>query len=220
MTGRDVPAPGVWGVGCVGGEPWPVSPADIADEATAAVEHLRSLGVDAGGLVLIVSRLAETIHVAPLEIAAGRIGARWSSADATAGDAFRTGSLVRQLQPDAVIGVRAATVGAIDDVEVFASVPAVAVADRRAFSALTARGMAPRWWLRLGPTSAFECEARAGAHVDGARWRVEAVDGEVVVSSVVDRLTPAVSLRTGVRGRVVDGPCPCGRRGPRVEPAA
>jgi len=212
---RAVPAPDVWGVGTVGGESWAVSPSDVVDETESAVEHLRTLGIGAGGLVLIVSRLAETIHVAPLELAAGRLDARWSSADATEGDAFRVASLIRQLEPHAVIGVNSTTVHALDDApSVFASVPVVAVTDATAAHAIPGS----RWWLRLGPASAFECAAGAGAHLDGTRWRVEtSAAGEVLVTNRVPRLTPATQLATGVRGHVVDEPCVCGRTGPRVK---
>lgn len=213
MTARVVPAPGVWGVGRVGSAPWSVSPADVADEVETAVEHLRILGVEPGGLVLIVSSLSETIHVAPLELAAGRLDARWSSADATEADASRTPSLIRQLSPDAVVGINETVVNALDNVrETFASVRAVAVTDEVAWRAVDS----PRWWLRLGPTSAFECAARAGAHFDAARWLVDAREGEIVVSNLTPRLTPARALPTGVRGHVDTTPCSCGSAWPRV----
>jgi len=214
VSGRDTATPpGVWGVGIVGSAPWPVASADIEDETESAVEHLRTLGIGAGGLVLIVSRLAETIHVAPLELAAGRLAARWSSADATAGDAFRTASLIAQLSPDAVIGVNATMVGALDDPRaVFGRVPCVAVTDRSAYDALDA----PRWWLRLGPTSAFECAARAGAHYDASRWRVETQDGEVVMWNRAPRLTACDGWPTGLRGTVITDACECGLAAPRV----
>ena len=211
MTARAVPAPKVWGVGVVGSEAWPVSADDVADEAESAVEHLRLLGIREGGLVLIVSRLAETIHVAPLELAAGRLNARWSSCDATEGDAFRTASLIRQLQPHAVIGINETIVNAVAN-DTFDHVPAVAVTDRIARDAISSS----RWWLRLGPTSAFECEARSGAHYDAARWLVEQVGDEIVISSRAPRLRTARQLPTGVRGTVVDEPCVCGRTTPRV----
>ena len=211
MSRRTVPAPDVWGIGSVGSEAWPVSPADIADETEAAVEHLRALGIRDGGLVLIVSRLAETIHVAPLELAAGRLNARWSSCDATEGDAFRTASLVHQLRPDAVIGINETIVGAVPT-GAFDEVPVVAVTDRVARDAIPSS----RWWLRLGPTSAFECEARAGAHYDVDRWLVEQSGDEIVVTNRSNRLTPARQFPTGVRGTVDDEPCACGRTTPRV----
>lgn len=211
MTARTVPAPETWGIGVVGSEAWPVSPTDVADETESAVEHLRMLGLRDGGLVLIVSRLAETIHVAPLELAAGRLNARWSSCDATDGDAFRTASLVHQLRPDAVIGINETIVSAVPT-DTFDGVPVVAVTDRVARDAITSS----RWWLRLGPTSAFECEARAGAHFDGLRWHVEQLGDEIVVTNRTSRLTPARQLATGVHGHVVDEPCGCGRTTPRV----
>jgi hypothetical protein len=213
MTARTVPVPKVWGVGTVGSEPWPVAPEDIADETESAVEHLRMLGIREGGLVLIVSRLAETIHVAPLELAAGRLSARWSSCDASEGDAFRTASLIRQLQPDAVIGVNETIVNAIDPT-VFADVPVVAVTDRVARDAVPSS----RWWLRIGATSAFECEARSGAHYDHKRWRVEQTGDHLSMTNVAPRLTPSVRRATDVLGHIVDDACACGRDGPRIVP--
>jgi hypothetical protein len=211
VTARAVPAPKVWGVGVVGSEAWPVAPADLVDETESAVEHLRVLDIRDGGLVLIVSRLAETIHVAPLELAAGRLNARWSSCDATENDAFRTASLIHQLRPDAVIGINEIIVNAVPS-ETFDGVPVVAVTDRAAHDSIPSS----RWWLRLGPMSAFECAARAGAHYDAGRWFVDHVDGEIVVTNRASRLTPARQLPTGVRGIVVDEACACGRTTPRV----
>jgi hypothetical protein len=215
VTPRLVPAPDVWGIGVVGPDAlaWPVSAADIADQTESAVEQLRMLGIGDGGLVLIVSRLAETIHVAPLEQAAGRLNARWSSCDATEGDAFRTASLVRQLRPDAVIGVNETIVRAVGP-DVFADVPVVAITDHVALDAIPGS----RWWLRLGPTNAFECHERAGAHLDADRWLVEdTVDG-ILITNRTERLTPARQLPTGYHGTLLEAPCGCGHTSPRVVP--
>jgi hypothetical protein len=210
---RTVDPPRVWGVGVAAARPWPVSPEDIADETDTAVELLRMLGLPEGGLVLIVSRLSETIHVAPLERAAGRLSARWSCSDATSGDAFRTASLVRQLQPDVVIGVNETVVTALDDARsVFASVPTVAVSDAVAHDALPDS----RWWLKLGPTNAFECHERAGAHVDSTKWRVEREGDDLTITNLALRHTPASRLVTGYRGDVIDDVCACGSSWPRV----
>jgi len=221
VTPRSVPAPAIWGIGVVGSTPWAVSAADIDDEAASATTHLAALGVRQGGLVLLVSRLAHTIHVAPLERAAGMVGARWSSADATAGDARRTEILCRQLAPDAVAGVDGVVTAALiadghDLGTVFGGVPAVAVTDRVAHRAVSTAGCAPRWWLRLGPANAVECSARAGAHVDPARWSVGTRGGEVTITNVAPRLTPSEDLHTGVRGAVDGARCACGSDWPRV----
>ena len=105
----------VWGVGWIHGEgrrrPWALGHADVADESEVAAGHLTRLGVGEGDLVLLVFTLSDTVHGAPLELAAGRLGARYSCADATEGDAFRTASLIRQLQPRAVVGVNEAEIG-------------------------------------------------------------------------------------------------------------
>ena len=101
--------PEVWGVGrvVVDGEvvPWPVAQADIEDEAESLAPRLAALGLEPGGLVLIVSMLSQAMHVVPFEQAAGRLGALYSSADATPFDAFRVAALVRQLEPQVVLGI-------------------------------------------------------------------------------------------------------------------
>src|SRR4029453_12744406 len=102
-------APEVWGVGrvVVDGEvvPWPVAQADVEDEAESLAPRLSALGLEPGGLVLFVSMLSQAMHVVPLEQAAGRVGALYSSADSTPFDAFRVAALVRQLEPHVVLGI-------------------------------------------------------------------------------------------------------------------
>src|SRR5436305_14834265 len=104
-----MPAPGIWGVGrvVVGGEmvPWPVSQADIDGETESHVATMRRLGVGDGDVVVICSLLSETVHVFPLEQAANKVGARYSSTDATEFDAFRTAVMIRQVTPAAAIGI-------------------------------------------------------------------------------------------------------------------
>jgi hypothetical protein len=210
-----------WGVGRVGPEWWPVSADDVEDEAQAATAHLRAMGAGPGTIVLLVSKLSEAVHVAPLERAAELVGARFSSADATVGDAFRTAALVRLLSPVAVVGVSGPVVEGLADplAEVLGPVAAVVTSDDAAHGALSAAGLAPRRWLKVGPTSAFECEARAGAHLDGTRWRAEAGEGgELLLTSLAPRLRPCDRLATGVRADVVEGRCACGRGGPRLVP--
>ena len=220
-------APAVWGVGrlVVGGavSPWPVSQSDIDDEADAAAAHLASLGVGTGDVVLVVALLSEAIHAVPLEKAAGLVGALYSSADATVMDAPRTAYLINQLRPRAVVGVSAAVIRGLrehdhEPGDVFSPVPAVATADDAAWQDLVEAGLAPRRWAKVGPTSALECAARAGLHLDAARWDVDVADGEVVITNRAPRLTPCSQLRSGFVGSITDDACPCGRMGPRLVP--
>ncbi len=200
-------APAVWGVGrlVIDGvvTPWPVSAADVDDEARSMVALLGAFGIGPGDLVLIVSLLSEAIHVVPIERAAGLAGALYSSADATPPDAFRVASLVRQLEPQAVIGVSTAVLDGLAELgrepgEVLAPVPVVATSDEPAYAALTAAGLTPRRWLKLGPTSAWE-PAPGRLTYDATRWHLDAEDGELLVTNLVPRLAPCRRLRTGLR---------------------
>ena len=161
-----------------------------------------------GGLVLIVSLLSEAIHVAPFERAAGVLGARYSSADATNFDAFRTVSLVRQLRPSVVLGINARVCDGIaelgrDPASVFAGVGSVVAADDDAQARLGAAGVRAGRWLRLGPTSAVSTPGAPVLEYDAARWRVDEDAGELVLTNLAARLTPCHRLRTGVAGQVV-----------------
>jgi hypothetical protein len=221
-----LPPPEVWGVGrvVVSGDaiPWPVSAADIADETASQARALARLGVREGDVVVLCSLLSQAIHVFPLEEAVNALGARYSSTDATEFDAFRTAAMIRQVEPRAVVGVSGAVVNGLCELgrdvhDVFAPVPVVVASDADAWHALRDAGLAPLRWRLLGPTSTFECEARDGLHVDPARWRVERDDeGGLLLTNVTPRLTACDQLVTGLRGDLVEDPCACGSRDPRV----
>ena len=190
--------PEVWGVGrlVLGGEvtPWPVAERDIDDEAESLAPRLAALGL-----------LSQAMHVVPLERAAGRVGALYSSADATPFDAFRVAALARQLEPQVVMGITGDVLDGLaeagrDPAEVLGSVPAVVTADDDAHARLDAAGLAPRRWVKLGPTSAIEERPQDGPVYDATRWRVEEDAGELLISNRVPRLTPARALRTAIRG--------------------
>jgi hypothetical protein len=205
--------PEAWGVGriVVDGEvtPWPVAQDDVDDEAESLAPRLATLGLEPGGLELVVAMLSQAVHAVPLEQAAGKVGALYSSADATPFDAFRVAALTRQLEPLLVIGITGGVLDGLveagrDPAAVLGAVPAVVTADDDAQARLRLAGLAPRRWVKLGPTSAIEEVAGEGPVYDASRWRVEEDDGELVISNLVPRLTEANRLRTGIRGRVVE----------------
>ncbi|MGE0386547.1 MAG: hypothetical protein AB7Q97_17605 [Gammaproteobacteria bacterium] len=220
------PAP-VWGVGRVrvGGQavPWPVSHEDMHDETAVAAAQLAACGFAAGDTVLLVSMLSHAINVGPLEYAAARLGGLYSAAEATPYDAYRAAALCRQLAPRVVVGVCAETIQGLqesgfDPAAVFGAVPVVATADDEAHAALVALGMAPRRWLRLGPTTALECAARRGAHYDADRWAVEPDGPRLVLTNRAPRLTPSRRLPLDVVGGIETAPCECGSAQPRIVP--
>ena len=210
--------PRVWGVGrvivrkaMVGDEvvPWEVSEADIDDETEIAAQFLRDLGLREDELVLIVSYLSQAIHVAPFERAAGRVGALYSSADASRFDAFRTVSLVRQLQPSVVIGVDDAVLDGFEDLdrdpaEVFASVRAVVASGATAQARLADAEVIAGQWLRLGPLNAVSLPGERELRYDPTRWQVDESGNELVVTNLAERLMPSDRFATGVPGRVTD----------------
>ena len=207
---EDVPGP--WGVGrVVVGDtitPWPVSQADIDDEAESMRPRLAALGLGEGGLVLIVSLLSHTIQVNPFEKAAGQLGALYSSSDRSPFDAYRCASLIRQLQPAVVMGIDHRVLDGLADSgqdlhTVFALVPAVVAVDADAAARLRAAGLAPLRWVTLGPTSAVQPLGDDALLYDETRWEVTAVDGELRITNLVDRLTPCDDFATGVHGDVV-----------------
>jgi len=204
-VGRVV-VPGADGVGTV--VPWGVSEADVEDEAESLAPRLAALGLGDGDLVLIVSLLSQAIHVVPLEKAAGKVGALYSSADATPFDAFRTAALVRQLRPKVVIGVDTGVLDGLVDLgrdvaDVFAPVAVVVASDAGAEARLRDAGAATGRWVRVGATSAFRGPGADGFAYDGSRWRVDENAGELFLTNLVPRLTESERFRTGIRGRVL-----------------
>ena len=218
----------LWGIGRLAGDggsgpPYRVSTDDVRCDLKAAIAALQSLGVGAGDHVLIVSMLSEAAQVGPFELAAGRIGARYSSADAQQFDAHRTATLVRRVEPRAVLGVDAAVVAGLDELgidpaELFAAVPVVA-----ARPDAIDRVPHATWWLPLRPAIAVGCVGgkTVGAHVDATEWRIEDDEqGQVRITNVrADRATPLDRWPTGVTAAIERDACSCGRTDPRVVPS-
>lgn len=217
----------LWGVGSysVGDEivTYPVSPDDSRRDMGTAAKALASLGVQAGSRVLVVSMLSEAAQYWPVQIGLLMAQAQFSLADASRFDAFRTVMFIRAMHYDAVVGVNNDVLDGLDDLgtaydEVFGPVGIVA-ARAGAHERLREAGLDPRWWLHVGPTIAVECRARAGAHVDGDEWSVQAsAGGEVLVTARRARAATIDRQSTGVFGAVITDPCACGRDDPRVVP--
>jgi hypothetical protein len=218
----------LWGIGRLAGDggdgpPFRVSGDDVRQDFKAGIAMLKSLGVDAGDHVLIVSMLSEAAQVGPIELACGRLGVRYSSADAQQFDAHRTATLVRQVEPKAVLGVNRAvldglTESAIDPVELFGPVPLVA-ARSDAIDAVPGSV----WWLPVGPAIAAGCTTGrgAGAHLDESEWRADLdADSQVLITNVrPERATTLDRWPTGVRAAIDTAPCACGRADRRLVPA-
>jgi len=214
----------LWGVGQFAeGErrvPYPVSASDIEADTSAAGRALASLGIGRGHTVLFVSLVSEIVQTVPFHDAVTALGGICSAADATSFDAPRTPKLVRQLRPQAVLGINVDVLDGLEQegfdlAEAFAGVPVLG-AHPPAAARLEAAGLAPRIWAFLGPAVGVECRPGAGAHVDEAIWIVDDDHGEVVVAPRGRRAIGAGPYRTGATGGVARGRCDCGRPDVRV----
>ena len=223
-----VAAAPLWGVGSfrVGDDivTYPVSKDDNGRDIGGAAKALRSLGVDSHSRVLVVSMLSNAAQYWPVQIDLLMNQAQFSIADASRYDAFRTNMFLRAMHYDVVLGINEDVLDGLDDLsmsytDVFADVPIVA-AGAGAHARLRAAGLDPWWWLHLGPTTAVECAAREGAHIDGSEWAIEVGDGgEILVSASNERAATIERQRTGVHGTVLSARCSCGRDDARVVPA-
>jgi hypothetical protein len=216
----------LWGVGSfrVGDEiiAYPVAQEDHHRDIGSAPKALASLGVHAQSRVLVLSMLSEAAQYWPLQIGLLMSQAQFSLADASRFDAFRTAMFLRAMHYDVVLGLNSEVLDGLDDLghaykDVFGSVPVLA-ARAGAYERLRDAGLAPRWWLHVGPAIAVECDALDGAHVDNDEWDVEEDGGEILLSARRPRAMTVDRLRTGVRAEIVTGMCTCGRDDPRLRP--
>jgi hypothetical protein len=218
----------LWGVGSfrVGDElrTYPVGEDDLQRDVATAQKNLTALGIERGMRVLVTSMLAEAAQYWPVQIALLMAGTQMSCADASRADAFRTGMFLRGPRYDAAVGISGDVLDGLADLgaplgELFSSVPVIA-ARGEAAPRLRAAGLRPRSWLHVGPTIAVECDALAGAHVDGDEWDVESDGGEIRITARKPRAAPIDHQPTGLRAEVVIDACACGRTDARVVPSA
>jgi len=226
VTTAETPKAALWGVGSfrVGDEilPYAVGQDDHGRDISTSMKALKSLGVHGESRALVLSMLSEAAQYWPLQIGLLMSQAQFSLADASRFDAFRTAMFLRAMHYDVVLGINTDVLDGLDDLghaygDVFGEVSVLA-ARAAAYERLRAAGLAPRWWLHVGPTIAVECETLGGAHIDGDEWDVELADGEVLLTARNPRATSIDRLATGVHGDLVTEPCACGRSDPRIQP--
>jgi hypothetical protein len=220
-------SPPLWGIGSyqIGDRilAYPVSQDDHNRDIGSAMKAVSTLGIHEKSRALVLSMLSEAAQYWPVQIGLLVGKAQFSLADASRFDAFRTAMFLRAMHYDVVLGINTDVLDGLDDLghgygDVFGSSPVLA-ARAGAYERLEAAGLAPRWWLHVGPTVAVECDRLAGAHIDDSEWEIEAEGGEILVTARSARAATIERLATGVRGEVITDACGCGRADPRVVPA-
>ncbi len=216
-----LPRPGPWGIGRYGvaGQPvyFEVSWDDWRRDTSWARAMLADHGIGPDSGLVIVGGMPESPWFDPFETAARELGAPYSIGETYAFEAFRAGMYARRLPITMIFGIdRTVAEGLGDELaEVVARVPVI-VARPDAAGLLAAAGAQPFIVTRVGPAIAVECPHRTGAHLNGAEWTLAERGGELFIGTAGPRAHQVSDAPLGVRGTLRDGPCGCGRIGPRV----
>ncbi|MES2258422.1 MAG: hypothetical protein V4724_07885 [Pseudomonadota bacterium] len=198
----------------------PYSALELERSRRAMVRVLSTFHFRAGSNVLVTALMDEGAQLMGAERAVMSYGMVVVSADSSPYDAGRVESILRRFELVAAIGITEATLDGLarlghDPVKLFAD--KVIWARPGAYERLAALpGLKVYRWLEVGPAVALECREGAGAHIDRFEWTVDEVDGEVVLTSRLERAYEFEHHKTGVRGHVVHGVCKCGNPDPRI----
>jgi hypothetical protein len=198
----------------------PFSALELERSRRAMVRVLSTFHFRTGSNVLVTALMDQAAQLMGAERAVMSYGMVVVSADSSPYDAGRVESILRRFDLVAAIGICGATLDGLekmghDPVRLFADMVVWARPD--AYERLAGKpGMKVFRWMEVGPAVALECREGAGAHIDRFEWTVDEIDGEVVLTSRLERSREFEQARTGVRGHVVHGVCKCGNPDPRI----
>jgi hypothetical protein len=201
-----------WAIGLLrlpyGCQPYTVSLRDIERDTAWARATFERIGVRSGLPLHLIGTGCDNEILWPYENALIGMKVPFGVAEPVAIDAPRSDMFLRRFRLQAVFGLSGELVDALralgrDLAALLGEMIVVAQPD--ALSQLRKVGLQPWTMLPVGPMFAFEPPEGGGARYDDTEWRVEARDGELLLTSLGPRATPFVRLRTGVRGEV-DGP--------------
>lgn len=199
---------------------YPVKRPEVDRAAVSPARNIASFAIAPGRYVLTISLTQEFVQFAPFEQACQQLGLLGTNADASAFDAKRVESLIRQFDVAAICGIDAGVLDGLADLgHDAATILAGRVVWARpdAFDRVAAMpGVNARRCATIGPVLGLECVEGEGMHIDGREWIASAPGGTIILDSRLPRLTPLVALDTGVAGDVVTAPCRCGSPDPRL----
>lgn len=204
----------LWAIGCYNGPDgpvtWEISHEEIERDLASAPRALAALGVGAGGRVLHCSLLSEAGQFFPLVIGTMLVGAQVSQADAKSGDAARVAMFLRLLDYDVVLGINAAILDGLDELDVsYAETFArarIVCARPDALARLHVAGIAAHAFVLCGPAVAIAPAAGEPAVVaDPTEWELSSQAGRISVTNQRPRATDFRDTATAARGTVVNG---------------
>lgn len=201
----------------------PYSALETERSMRSLLKVLSTFNFSMGSNLMITALMDQGVQVLGMERAVMQFNMVAVSADSSLFDARRVESITRRFELAGAYGITAATLDGLvglghDPLELFADM--VVWAWPGAYERLVGQpGMRVFRCLEVGPALAVECSAGAGAHLDRFEWAVDEADGEVVLSSRLERCQPFHHYHTGLRGQVLHGVCSCGSTDPRIVPA-
>ncbi|MDB5969923.1 MAG: hypothetical protein JWQ90_2373 [Hydrocarboniphaga sp.] len=201
----------------------PASERDIDRAKQAVGRILDTYAFARGRHTLVISTLGDVVQMLPLKLAMVDRNLIVCTADASPYEFGRIRSMIGRFDIAAVFGVTAAVLDGLiasgtDPAALFKGKVVWARPD--AYARLqNAADIELRRWIELGPALALECRCGDGAHIDSLEWQLDrADDGELLVSSRLDRALSFVRMATGIRATLTRDLCGCGHPGPRVRP--
>ena len=182
-----------------------VSLRDIEADTAWALRVFERMALRPGEPAHLIGAGFDNAILWPYENALIGLGVPFGVAEPVAIDAPRSDMFLRRLPMQAVIGLSGELVDALlalgRDLKTLLGAATV-VALPEAVAALRQAGLAPWTLLPLGPLWAFEPPDGGGAAYDRNEWQVEAIDGELRLSTVGPRATRFERLALGQRGSV------------------
>jgi hypothetical protein len=201
--------PALWGIGryAVGDATvqFPVDRGDLERDTAWATEVLAEYGVQHGRRVHIISGGWESPWYAPFFAAVRRLDATYTCADIFGFDARRTDLFLRRLTPHVVIGLPvevAVGLADADQLDNLRPVPHI-LARPDAAAELAAAGIQAGIFAPLGPAVVVTPAEGGDLRYDADEWRIEAPNGELLVTTVGERAHRASGAPTGVHGEVL-----------------
>lgn len=214
LVGRYLDAAGVR-------QPLPFSQGELSRAVAAYRRIFATFHFRAGQNLLVTALFDQSAQLLGAERAAMEYNLVVVSADSSLYDAGRVESIIRRFPLAGIVGITADTLEGLrglghDPLQLFKD--KVVWARPGAYEQLAGQpGLQVYRWVELGPAFGIECQAGAGVHIDRYEWDVAEVNGEIVLSSKLNRCVEFHDYHTGVKGKLVRGACRCGNFDPRIE---
>ncbi|MCP1472360.1 hypothetical protein J3E64_004078 [Sphingobium sp. OAS761] len=184
---------------------YPISFRDVHADALFGMKMFQKMGVEAGSMVLFTSGSSEYAQFWPYEISVANLEGCVAIAENFIFDAGRAEMFMRRLSIKVAFGITDAILDGmaamnLDVAKAFQPAGSICARDGAA-DRLKELGFAPWRMVSFGPAFGFVSPDGETFH-DQDQWLLEAVGGELLITSRHARALPVVRLPTGIAGSV------------------